>query len=265
MIDENNCYIKNLPHIYKILENVLDDDYKQVLYIVSLLLGQYYEQRFFSYDKSRLIMEDVVSVCGLPLHYTREEIMNDVFLVGEDWNVFFPVGGIKGDCLAWGNRLSLPSSGEMYEIPRVVSLAIKKFEEEQIYENWLNLVKEYFSKIGATYAEKTSQILQYAINQGICNMINASSIEEGCISVGLKNSGAIIAEMKGGGIISPSVHCGIFLRKPEIFTNNEEEASIMKKFISGAPIYQLNKALITWFSNEKEMSRGFNRCFTRRR
>ena len=206
-------------------------------------------------------MERVISLCGLPPKYTREDILNDVFLLCEEWNAFYPEGGIKGDCLAWGNRLNLPTKGEKYEIPRVIALGVQKFEEEAKQENWLDLVKEYFSNISAPYAEKTPQILQYAIRESICNMINAASIEEECIKFGLKNPGAIIAEMKGGGIISPSVHCGIFLRKPEVFANNDEESRLMKKFLKGAPIYQLNKALITWFPDNGTINSKTDQCF----
>ncbi len=246
MRDENNCVIENPPNIYKTLEKELKNEYKQVLYIIAFILGGYYKQRFFTYEETQLIMERVISICGLPSNYTREEIMNDVFLSGEEWNAFYPEGGIKGDCLAWGNRLNLPTPGEKYEIPRIISLGVEKFEEQN-QENWLDLVKEYFIRIRAPYAEKTPQILQHAINESICNMINATSIEQGCMKVGLKNPGAIIAEMKGGGIISPSVHYGIFLRKPEVLSNSDEEGRLMKKFLEGAPIYQLNKALVTWF------------------
>ncbi len=253
MRDENNFLVENPPNMYRMLEKILIKEYKPVIYVVAFILGQYYRKRFFTYEETRSIMERVISILGLPPRYTREDILNDVFLLGEEWNAFYPESGIKGDCLAWGNRLNLPTKGERYEIPRIIALGVQRFEEEAKQENWLNLVKEYFSNINAPYANKTPQILQYAIRESISNMINAASIEEGCLKVGLKNPGAIIAEMKGGGIISPSVQYGIFLRKPEVFANNGEESRLMKKFLEGAPIYQLNKALITWFpdSNNK--------------
>ncbi|GEM_PF-6968018 len=260
MSGKEPCLIENPPRIFRVVEKHLVNEYEQVLLVVALTLSRYYRQRFFTYEEAQQVMESVISVCGLPAGYTKEDIMSDVFLLGEEWNVFYQEGGIRGDCLAWGNRLNLPSLGERYEIPRIISLGVRKLEEERRQETWQELVREYFWEIGALYAEKVPLVLRYAVERGVCGMVNASSLEEGCLRVGLNNTGAIIAELKGGGIISPSVHCGVFLKKPEIFVAKHEDKKLMREFLDGAPIYQLNKALVAWFPGGGVISFKTGRC-----
>ena len=48
MRDENNRLIENPPKMYKSLEKILKKEYKQVIYVVALILGRYYKQRFFT-------------------------------------------------------------------------------------------------------------------------------------------------------------------------------------------------------------------------
>ncbi|MHA1580181.1 MAG: hypothetical protein ACTSUQ_11210 [Candidatus Freyarchaeota archaeon] len=260
MSGKEPCLIENPPRIFRVLEKHLVNEYKQVLLVVALTLSRYYRQRFFTYEEAQHVMEGVISVCGLPAGYTKEDIMSDVFLLGEEWNAFYQEGGTKSDCLAWENRLNLPSPGERYEIPRIISLGVRKLEEEHKQETWQELVKEHFWEIGALYGEKIPLVLRYAVERGVCGMVNASSLEEGCLRVGLNNTGAIIAELKGSGIISPSVHFGVFLKKPEIFGAKHEDNKLMREFLKGAPIYQLNKAFVTWFSSGSVINFKTGRC-----
>lgn len=139
----------------------------------------------------------------------KEELDEELMLSLEDFKLAIPLEAEK-DSLAW---ISRRFGGDM-EIPYVVRFFFK-------FMDWKKAVVEYFKSIGEERAEEFVEIF-LEIKRRAKNLIVCA---EDIVDVTLKfnrDPGVVISELKGAGLISPTVGCGAFGR-------------------AKAPLYELNK------------------------
>ncbi|MEM0266553.1 MAG: hypothetical protein QXD49_01205 [Archaeoglobaceae archaeon] len=139
----------------------------------------------------------------------KEELDEELMLILEDLKLAVPIEAEK-DSLAW---ISRQFGGDM-EIPYVVRFFFK-------FMDWRRAIVEYFRSIGEERAEEFVEIF-LEIKKRAKNLIVCA---EDIVDVTLKfnrDPGVVISELKGAGLISPTVGCGAFGR-------------------AKAPLYELNK------------------------
>ncbi|MHA1710605.1 MAG: hypothetical protein ACTSUS_00845 [Candidatus Freyarchaeota archaeon] len=152
---------------------------------------------------------------------TREETKEDLLLLVYNKRLLLPTEASRvSKTLAWEDRLLILSPGKMYEMPNVIRYLIKDAEETG---EWRpdHAVRKYLQAIGEPEAEKILKLFQEVRKKVLnsktllkTNKITPKLIEECSEKLGLElNIDKAIAELKGGGIISPCprsfLRCGI--------------------------------------------------------
>jgi len=131
----------------------------------------------------------------------REDEKLDILLFLEKERLLLPSKTSKS--LAWEDRELTPKLGEEYEMPNVIIHLIKKAEETGEW-NPNYAVKRYMEDIGEPEAEKILELLNRVKEKAEGKEITPEILEEVSGKLGLRSKlGRIIAELKGGGIISP--------------------------------------------------------------
>ncbi|MFN3384430.1 MAG: hypothetical protein ACK401_05995 [Archaeoglobaceae archaeon] len=139
----------------------------------------------------------------------KEELDEELMLILEDLKLATPIESEKGS-LAW---ISRHFGGDM-EIPYIVRFFFRSMD-------WRKAIVDYFTTIGENRAEEFVEIFS-EIKRRAKNLIICA---EDIVDITLKydrDPGVVISELKGAGLISPTVGCGAFGR-------------------AKAPLYELNK------------------------
>uniref|UniRef100_A0A7J2TIH0 Uncharacterized protein n=1 Tax=Archaeoglobus fulgidus TaxID=2234 RepID=A0A7J2TIH0_ARCFL len=142
----------------------------------------------------------------------KEELDDETMLLLEDLKLAVPLKAER-DSLAW---ISRQFGGDM-EIPYIVRFFFK-------FMDWKRAIIEYFRRIGEERAEEFVDIF-LEIRDRSKNLLICG---EDLVDIAMKHKkepGALIAELKGSGLISPTVGCGAFGR-------------------ARAPLYELNKFFV---------------------
>lgn len=145
----------------------------------------------------------------------KEEINEELMLLLEDLKLAIPIKAEK-DSLAW---ISRQFSGDM-EIPYIIRFFFR-------FMDWRRAIVEYFRSIGEIRPEEFVEIFLEIKKKTINLLICAEDV----VDISMKfnrDPGVLIAELKGAGLMSPTVGCGAFGK-------------------AKAPLYEINKffALIT--------------------
>lgn len=139
----------------------------------------------------------------------RKELDEELILILEDLKLAVPINAEKGS-LAWASR---QFGGDM-EIPYIIRFFFR-------FMDWRKAIVEYFSSIGEKRVEEFVNIF-LEIKKRATNFIVCA---EDVVDISMKfnrDPGVLISELKGAGLISPTVGCGAFGR-------------------AKAPLYELNK------------------------
>ncbi|MEM0350588.1 MAG: hypothetical protein QXR27_01430 [Archaeoglobaceae archaeon] len=142
----------------------------------------------------------------------KEELDQELMIILEDYKLAVPFESER-DSLAW---ISRQFGGDM-EIPYIIRYIVK-------FGDWRRAIVEYFKSLGEMDVEEFVDIF-LEIRDRAKNFIVCG---EDIVDVALKHRrepGALIAELKGSGLISPTVGCGAFGR-------------------ARAPLYELNKFVV---------------------
>ena len=115
--------------------------------------------------------------------------------------------------LAWEDRILTPKPGETYEMPNVIRYLIRKAEETGQWRPYY-AVRRYLEDIGEPETDKILRLFQEVkkkvANSKILsktNKITPQLLKECSEKLGLElDIAKTIAELKGGGIISPCLH-----------------------------------------------------------
>ncbi len=149
----------------------------------------------------------------------KEEIDEELLLFFDQEKLAFPVSSFK-DSLSWNMRFLILTDLEIPYIIRYIFL--NDFD-------WRKAVKEYFKKIGEKKPEDFVEIVKKIVKRRNKFLISGNDITDICMEFG-RDSGVVIAELKGAGIISPYWGCGKLTAKLEK--------------IYGGPLYEINRFLI---------------------
>jgi hypothetical protein len=142
----------------------------------------------------------------------KEELDEETMIILEDLKLALPIKSEK-DSLAWISR----QFGEDMEIPYIVRFFFR-------FMDWKKAIVEYFREIGEEKAEEFVEIFEEIKDRAKNLLICAEDL----VDIAMKHRkepGALISELKGSGLISPTVGCGAFGK-------------------ARAPLYELNKFFV---------------------
>ncbi len=134
-----------------------------------------------------------------------KELDEELVLLFDHFRLAVPIGSIYGS-LSWSLRLV---SVQDLEIPYVVRFFFKDLSKGSA--SWHDVIKKYFESIGEERAEDFPEIFSEIVEKG--PVVSGEDIVEICKKYS-RDGGVVIAEMKGAGLISPTVGCGRFGRSP---------------------------------------------------
>ncbi len=139
------------------------------------------------------------------------------------WRMLIPKAS---STLSWTTCSPKLSLDEEYEVPPCISYAIAELVKKH-YWSYKVAIERYLDSIGEVHKETIIDSIDEILSTTIYKFyVKASTISHALTNRGLneKDVNRVIAELKGGGVISPSIQLAILLKIQE-------------------PIYELNKAL----------------------
>jgi len=146
-----------------------------------------------------------------------EELDEEVALILDYYRLALPVNSVYGS-LSWKMRLF--SVADM-EIPYIIRYFFEELQRGR--GEWRRAVVRYFSDIGESRPEEFAEIFEEMIKRSRNFVVCGEDIMDISMKYG-RDGGVVIAEMKGAGLISPTVGCGGFGK-------------------ARAPLYEINRFL----------------------
>lgn len=160
----------------------------------------------FPDEKILKIVEKYIETGLIPL----KELDDEKMLTLDFFKLAVPLESINGS-LAWKHR----NFGSEMEIPYIVRFYFKN------NRNWRGAILEYFKAIGEQDPEEFVRIFGEVVEKATGLLICCEDLIDIAMKHG-KEPGALISELKGSGLISPIVGCGVFGK-------------------SKAPLYEINR------------------------
>jgi hypothetical protein len=129
--------------------------------------------------------------------------VDEALLALWEWKLVIPVRSSR--CSEWDSRIFSTGQGELYEMPNISKTLVKKGIETGAWDS-TKAILDLFQCMGEPDWEKMPNLI-FSIKKNIVhNTINGTRIGVLCIDNGLKDkTGAMIAILKGAGIISPKL------------------------------------------------------------
>jgi len=129
--------------------------------------------------------------------------IEELLLFAWDWKLLIPVAAAQ--CSEWDNRLMMMEPGEMYEIPNISRHLIQAAAATGTWDIQAAVLSLY-KDMGEPDWRKMPALVAAITGQAVNHTIGAAAINAACIRAGIKDkTGAMIAILKGGGIISPKL------------------------------------------------------------
>ena len=133
----------------------------------------------------------------------REEIL----ILAVEERLLIPVRTSRS--LAWEDRILRLEPGEVYEMPNVVRYLVKRANETGRWEP-CHAINEYLEEIGEEERESIVDFFEKVRSRVKDRIVDVEVLKEVLKEVGLRvELGKVIAELKGGGIISPHLRISI--------------------------------------------------------
>ena len=213
--------------LVSIIKSLFNEDEKISRMITEILLT----------EKGQISFDEILSAAKkVEKEENAESLAIETSLIMEYWRLMLPVRIKHDGSIQWSNRLNRPKIGEKYEVPPCIAFAFRHLKLTGRWE-WKSAIKDYLDEIG----EPNQQIIVEIIEEAIKNVqlkwfVSKAVLEKACKQHNYpKDTDVLIAELKGGGIISPCVEYSLFSRK--------SFERFIKNFSSSGPMYELNKAL----------------------
>ncbi|AIG99128.1 MULTISPECIES: hypothetical protein [Archaeoglobus] len=168
------------------------------------------------------------AVALLRKHFRRGKIPKDELdvetaLTLDYFRLALPVSSFH-DSLSWKMRFF---AIEDMEVPYIVRFFIE--DVERGIGDWKATVERYFRAIGEERAEDFVKIFEEMVERSKNLIICGEDIVDISMKYG-RDGGVVIAEMKGAGLISPTVGCGAFGRaKAPLYEINRFFAMLLEK------------------------------------
>jgi len=139
------------------------------------------------------------------------------------WKLVIPVRSSR--CSEWDSRILSAEPEEFYEMPNISKALVKKGIETGAW-NSISAILYLFQSMGEPEWQKMPDLILSIKKNTVHNTINGTRIGVLCIQNGLKDkTGAMIAILKGAGIISPKL------------------AAISRMAKSKSPLYEFNPSV----------------------
>jgi len=216
-----------LKELINMVKSLFSEDEKVSRMIVELLLA----------GKSRITFDEILSIArNIERSGDAENLTVESTLVMEGWRLMLPARTKHKSSIQWNNRLNRPIPRETYEIPACIAFAFEHLKSQGIW-SWRLAVKAYMESIKQPNQQVILDIIDEIVKESqFRRFVSASTIHEACKRHNYSGDvDALIAELKGGGIISPCVEHSIFSRN--FF------GKYIENFFKSGPLYELNKAL----------------------
>jgi hypothetical protein len=152
----------------------------------------------------------------------KDELDVEVALTLDYYRLALPLSSFH-DSLSWKMRFF---TLEDMEIPYIVRFFVEDVERGS--GNWRKVVERYFSAIGEERVEEFPLIFEEIVERSKYLIICGEDIVDISMKYG-RDGGVVIAEMKGAGLISPTVGCGAYGRaKAPLYEVNRFFAKILE-------------------------------------
>jgi len=149
--------------------------------------------------------------------------MDEALLALWEWRLVIPVRSSR--CSEWDSRILSAAPEEFYEMPNISKTLVKKGIETGTWDS-MSAILDLFQQMGEPEWEKMPDLILSIKKNTVHNTINGARIGVLCIQNGLKDkTGAMIAILKGAGIISPKL------------------AAISQVAKSRSPLYEFNPSV----------------------
>lgn len=173
-------------------------------------------KRKFLYEESASLAE-VLRLAAEKGRITYKEVeahggsMEDLLLAFNERLLLPVTTSYASQSLAWEDRILIPKKEEIYEMPNVIRYLIRRVEETGKWEPEY-AIRMYLEDIGEKEVDKILELFR-RIKKNILSLerppqtgkVSALLLKELSSELGLDASKTIV-ELKGGGIISPSIH-----------------------------------------------------------
>ena len=146
--------------------------------------------------------------------------LDEALLALWEWKLVIPVRSSR--CSEWDSRILSAEPGEFYEMPNIAKMLVKKALETGTWDS-TSAIRDLFQCMGEPEWEKMPDLILAIKKHTLHNTINGVKIGVLCIQNKLKDkTGAMIAILKGAGVISPKL------------------AAISRTTKTGSPLYEFN-------------------------
>lgn len=171
------------------------------------------EQALKSFLQDETLLKELASVLSrfcendVIIYKQLREIASDnlteLLLELWNWKLIIPIRSSK--CGEWDSRILLAEPGESYEMPNISKMLVKNAQLSGIWDSQKAIIDLFKVMDEMEWRKIPDLVLE--INHGcIHHTISGSRIGIACARNGLKNkTGAMIAVLKGSGIISPKL------------------------------------------------------------
>lgn len=183
MIFEMHTNLKNLAYA---LEGLLGEE--PLTSLLARLLDQCMRQPGIMFQEVKLIAGDNAG---------------ELLLLAWDWKFLLPRR--SGQCAEWDDRMMRFESNEYYEMPNVVRHLLENAAQTGFWA--LDAaVAQLYEPLGAPAYERMPKLVKEIVNRTENLSVTAAGIHAACRQADFDNrTGAMIAILKGGGLISPKL------------------------------------------------------------
>ncbi len=127
----------------------------------------------------------------------------ELLLLAWDWKLLLPRRSLQ--CAEWDDRIMRFAADEQYEMVNVVRFLLD-FAVESGWWDTDTAVEALFVHMGETEHARMPELVRRIVNSAGHFSVDAATIRGACVRTGLGDrAGAMIAILKGGGVISPKL------------------------------------------------------------
>jgi len=132
-----------------------------------------------------------------------EDAISDLLLELWEWKLIIPVRSSK--CGEWDSRILVAKPGEVFEMPNISRVLVENAIKTGKWDSW-QAILDLFNAMGEKDWKKIPDLVLELKQSCVHYTINGARIGAACVHNGLKEkTGAMIAILKGSGIISPKL------------------------------------------------------------
>lgn len=137
------------------------------------------------------------------LNQGKLQDFSDVLLFLWEWKFILPVRSAK--CGEWDSRLLTAGPDEIFEMPHISRALVRQAARTGAWES-RSAILDLFSLMGEPEALKMPDLVLEMRKGCVHYTLTGARIGAACVKTGLKDkTGAMIAVLKGSGIISPKL------------------------------------------------------------